>query len=153
MELNPIKVLFDPIEKLINEHGSATILREHISLFKTQLTILKEKFTEAEARIKQLESENKNLKTEKDELTKKIQTYNKTPKPFFHENLLWLPKNINPYCPACYGTDNKLIPMLTVKIQDMINGKIIHKSVFRCSTFPKCKNIAEISNYPEIKKS
>jgi len=38
--------------------------------------------------------------------------------------------------------------MITVQIQDMVNDNIIHKSVFRCSTFPKCKHIAEISQHP-----
>ena len=51
------KNLFAPIEKLITEHGSASILREHINL-------LKEKFS-------LLEKENSSLKEEKEILSKK----------------------------------------------------------------------------------
>lgn len=145
--------LLDLFNDLIVEHGSAVVQGKHIAMFRDQLTILDKKLLESESRIKQLESENKYLKTEKDELIKKIEIYNETPKPFFHANLLWLPNDPNPYCPACYGTDNKLVYMATVQIQDIINDNIIHKSVFTCSTSPKCKNMVEISSNPKLKST
>ncbi len=143
--------LSDLFNKLIIEHGSAVVQGKHIAMFRDELTILDKKLLESESRIKQLESENKNLRAEKDELTNIIQLNNEASKPFFHANLLWLPNDPNPYCPACYGTDNKLVYMTTVQIQDMINDNIIHKSVFVCSTSPKCKNMAEISSNPKLK--
>lgn len=84
MKLNPITALFDPIEKLINEHGSAAILRDHVALFRDQLAILKEKFTVLETENKTLKTENQNLKTENKQLKKKIETYEKSN----HDNLL-----------------------------------------------------------------
>jgi len=49
--------LFAPIERLINEHGSAALLREQIALIKA-------KGAEQEARNAQLEHENKALKAQ-----------------------------------------------------------------------------------------
>ena len=42
MMKNPLSVLFAPIEKLIIEHGSATIQAKHIAMLKDELAILKE---------------------------------------------------------------------------------------------------------------
>jgi FtsZ-binding cell division protein ZapB len=78
MKLNPIMALFDPLERLINEHGSAAILRDHVALFKDQLVILKEKFTNLETEKHSFETENQNLKTENAILKNKIQTYEKS---------------------------------------------------------------------------
>ena len=72
--MNLITALFDPLEKLINEHGSAAILRDHIALFKDQLAILKEKFADLEAEKKNLDTENQKLRTENATLKKKIQS-------------------------------------------------------------------------------
>lgn len=62
--------IFEGFEKLINEHGSAAILREHLLLLKTQFAIL-----EKENAV--LKYENQNLKTENDNLKKKIRDYEK----------------------------------------------------------------------------
>lgn len=49
--------LLDGIEKLINEHGSAVILKERIALANDKYSALEIKLSEAELRIKELESE------------------------------------------------------------------------------------------------
>lgn len=49
--------LFEPLERLINEHGSATILRE-------QLALVKAKALDQETRNADLEAENKQMKAE-----------------------------------------------------------------------------------------
>lgn len=49
-----IEQLIAPLEKLINEHGSATLLREHLSLVKA-------KAAEQERRNDELEMQNKEL--------------------------------------------------------------------------------------------
>lgn len=54
--------LLDGIEKLINEHGSATILKERIALAKDQYDALETKFEASALRVTQLESENKTLR-------------------------------------------------------------------------------------------
>ena len=70
MNLNPITALSGQLQKLITEHGSASILRDHLALFKDQVMVLEKK-----AGV--LESENAILKAENDELKKKIQKYEK----------------------------------------------------------------------------
>jgi regulator of replication initiation timing len=76
--------VFDGFEKLINEHGSAAILRDHLSLMKTQFAVLERENTklttentELKAKIQTLETDNRNLKTENDKLKKKIGDYEK----------------------------------------------------------------------------
>lgn len=41
--------IFSYIEKLITEHGSSTILGEHLALFKSKFSILKDEFSKIEA--------------------------------------------------------------------------------------------------------
>lgn len=78
--MNPVTALFDPLEKLINEHGSASILRDRVELFKDQLSILKEKFTVLETEKKDIEAENLKLKNENIKLKEKIRTYETSPR-------------------------------------------------------------------------
>ena len=66
MTLNPITALSEQLQKLIKEHGSASILRDHLALFKDQVVILEKKAT-------LLQSENVILKTENGKLNSKIQ--------------------------------------------------------------------------------
>jgi len=82
---NPITALFGPIEKLITEHGSATIQSKHIALLKEQLAILKEKFSVLVAEKEKTDAENEKLKTENQtlenenvNLKSKIQDYEKS---------------------------------------------------------------------------
>jgi hypothetical protein len=65
MNLNPITVLSEQLQRLINEHGSAAILRDHLALFKDQVVIIEKKAT-------LLELENSIFKTENSELKTKI---------------------------------------------------------------------------------
>ena len=51
----------DGIEKLINEHGSAVILKERIALASEQYAALERKLTEAERQIQDLEAEKQKL--------------------------------------------------------------------------------------------
>lgn len=54
--------LLDGIEKLINEHGSATILKERIALANDQYAALENKFQASTLRVNELESENRSLR-------------------------------------------------------------------------------------------
>lgn len=60
-------MLLEPLEKLIIEHGSATIQSKHIALLREQLAILDNKFL-------LLTSENEVLKTENEKLKSKNHT-------------------------------------------------------------------------------
>jgi len=85
--------IFEGIEKLINEHGSATILKERLSLAADQYAALERKNAEterraqeaevgkltaevraqnAEMRIKNLEAENRHLRLDNEQLVKEI---------------------------------------------------------------------------------
>lgn len=83
-----IIALFAPIEKLINEHGSAVIQEKHIALLHEQIAILKEKFSIVTSENENLENQKQDLGNQINELTNTIDKY----------------KSIN-RCPRC-GTDN-----------------------------------------------
>lgn len=54
--------LLDGLEKLINEHGSAAILKERIALANDQYAALEKKFQASTLRVSELESENRTLR-------------------------------------------------------------------------------------------
>ena len=56
------------MEELIKEHGSASILRDHVNLLKEQFSISEKKTTSLEARIAKLEAELQNCEEEKKRL-------------------------------------------------------------------------------------
>ncbi|MDO8446410.1 MAG: hypothetical protein Q7T53_09985 [Deltaproteobacteria bacterium] len=95
-----LSTLFDPIEKLITEHGSAAIQEKHIALLREQLTILKDKFSVLEAENHTLKSENQNLETENKQLKKIIDAFHKIP-----------PKK-EYVCPRCHEPAFKLMKQL-----------------------------------------
>ncbi len=69
--------LFDGIEKLITEHGSAAILKERIALAADQYAALEKKLSDAELRAKELESENQRLELDNFKLKEKIRDLEK----------------------------------------------------------------------------
>ena len=66
--------LLDGIEKLINEHGSAAILKERIALANDKYAALERKLLDAESKIKQLESEKQGIEAANIRLQEKIQS-------------------------------------------------------------------------------
>ncbi len=62
----------DSIEKLINEHGSAAILKERISLLNDQHALIEKQAIGLKEQVANLHSENENLKLEKSQLQKQI---------------------------------------------------------------------------------
>ncbi len=82
MSMNPITALSEQLQKLINEHGSAAILRDHLALFKDQVVALEKELVVLTKKNAVLESENSTLKAKTDNLQKgneelrsKIQKY------------------------------------------------------------------------------
>ncbi len=69
MTLNPLTL----IEKLINEHGSAAILRDNLVGLRDQITDLSRQLAIATARIAHLEAENKELQSQLQDVTIKHQ--------------------------------------------------------------------------------
>ena len=101
--------IFDGIEKLINEHGSAVILRNHVALFRDQLSILKEKFSILETENMNLKTENENLKTDNEQLKKKIEIHEKST----HDNLLDKEQILILKCLASLPLDN-MFPLASI---------------------------------------
>jgi hypothetical protein len=86
MNLNPVTALIKQLEKLINEHASAAVLRDHLALFKDQLLILEKENVKLASENsvltttnEKLVSENKNLRIANDELASKIKEYENPP--------------------------------------------------------------------------
>ena len=69
--------LLDGFEKLINEHGSATILRERIALAEDKYSMLQEKNKHLSERNELLESKLKQAEEEIARLSKILETFNK----------------------------------------------------------------------------
>lgn len=88
------------------------------------------------------------LKKENQELQQKLN--DKNLKTIFHENLLWLSDDPNPYCPACHESENKQIHMVKSQYHDIVNNKVIYKPAYKC---PKCKYMAKIVNHPKMENS
>ena len=64
----------DSIEKLINEHGSATILKERISLLNDQHAFVEKQAAALQEQVTHLQSENERLKLDKEQLQQQIKT-------------------------------------------------------------------------------
>src|SRR4051794_37269277 len=64
--------LLDGLEKLINEHGSAAILKERIALANDKYAALESKLSDAELKVKQLESEKQSLELDSYKLKEKL---------------------------------------------------------------------------------
>ncbi|MFZ3123392.1 MAG: hypothetical protein WA104_08570 [Thermodesulfovibrionales bacterium] len=85
--------LFENIDKLINERGSANILRERLLLADDKYSALEKKNTEFQSenvilksKIQKLESENQRFKFDNEQLKTQIQNLPKSP--VSHSNLL-----------------------------------------------------------------
>jgi DNA-binding transcriptional ArsR family regulator len=80
MSLNPIVALSEQFQKLINEHGSAAILRDHLAMFKDQVLMLEKEnlrlINESGAykvSEEKLKSDIEHLQKENEKLRSKIQ--------------------------------------------------------------------------------
>ncbi len=71
------------------------------------------KIIEVQQMINDLIEENQELKKEKDELFRKLEVRNLI---MFEQDAYWLKGKRDglegPYCPKCYGTDGKLVPLV-----------------------------------------
>ena len=64
--------LLDGLEKLINEHGSASIMKERIELANDKFAALERRLSESEKRVEQVEREKQTLELETDKLKDKV---------------------------------------------------------------------------------
>lgn len=77
MTLNPITALSEQLQKLINEHGSSTILRDHLALFKDQVVSLEKKNLSLRPNVLDLKSEKGVLQAEIEKLKAIIKNHEK----------------------------------------------------------------------------
>lgn len=100
--------LFSEIERLIVEHGSASVLKEHVSLLRQKLALL-------EAEFLKLEKENSQLKRRVEELSEKL-SFAVTAQEFHEERgALFKRKpgggwHIAVYCPRCKSSASPFPP-------------------------------------------
>jgi len=80
-------IILDQIEKLINEHGSAAILRDHLALFKDQVLSTEAKITDLTNKVQMLDQEKAVLNAKVSQLTKdneelrsKVKQYEEAPR-------------------------------------------------------------------------
>jgi hypothetical protein len=98
--------LFDGFEKLINEHGSAVILKERIALANDKYVALEQKLSVSELRTNNLESENQSLRLDTEKAHAQIRNLEEQLAES-HLNALTLKygvywdKDGNPFCPKC----------------------------------------------------
>lgn len=64
--------IFSEIERLINEHGSAAIMKERLELAKEQYAALEKKLADAEARATKAEADSQRFELESLRLTSKV---------------------------------------------------------------------------------
>ena len=69
--------LLDNIERLINEPGSAVILKEHIARANDKYSALEKEIMELKTKMQIVEKENQRLKLGNEQLAIKIQTFEK----------------------------------------------------------------------------
>ena len=98
--------LLDGLEKLINEHGSAVILKERISLANDQYVILEKKISVLESENERLKFDNEECQKQRRALEEKLSHISTSQEYVEGSGALFkkLPDgswDYTPYCPAC----------------------------------------------------
>jgi len=100
--------LISEIEKLIKEHGSASVLKEHNEFIKSKLAALKEEFSD-------LEKENSKLKERIADLEVKLSSYESS-EGFYEEQGALFKRRLGGgyhnavYCPTCHSSTSPFPP-------------------------------------------
>lgn len=124
--------IFDGIEKLINEHGSAEILGQRLLLAKDQNTVQEKRISELVAQGEKAQTENAALRLQlqqsQDE-NRKLQTQiNESHNTLTFKYSVFWDKDGNPYCPNCQK------PTLQIKWASHLHGQV---HGLKCSCTPK----------------
>lgn len=112
--------LLNGIEKLINEHGSSVILKEHIALANDQYSLL-------ESKVIDLQSENERLRLELEKAQVQIQQLQERINR--HETFqlkfgVYWDNDDNPYCPKCKTPTSRVV--WTKYINRQVQGWQVH---------------------------
>jgi hypothetical protein len=134
--------LFDGLEKLINEHASAAVLRDHVALLKSQLSKFESDASVLQSEKLEFQIKLKTLQAEVDHLRAEIKKH-KQPANQFHEfsGVLWkrTEKGFErvPYCPECSNHP--------IMFGQPPHPLILDPHMWQCS---KCNFIATFSGRP-----
>lgn len=98
--------LLDGFEKLINEHGSAAILKERIELANDKYSVLEQKTIALEQQIAIFDGENTTLSSTLEEAKNEIKSLKEIIEELDSNTLslkygIYWDKNGNPFCPKC----------------------------------------------------
>ena len=136
--------LLDGFEKLINEHGSAAILKERIALANDKFAILESENTQLKVKVSILEAENAALKLDNEESQKQRRALEEKlshisiPQEYVEEAGALFKRRPNgewdytPYCPTC-----KTAMAQPKRDQPFVCGK---KSCGQLASFSKLNN-------------
>lgn len=105
--------VIDLFEKLINEHGSSIILRDHLAFLRDQFAALEKKLAICMEERTKLKAENENIKAKIDVLERKQKTGPKI-------------------CPNCGEEKGKLIKTIPDPIFGDLGGLISHYKCENC---------------------
>ncbi|CAB1065507.1 hypothetical protein D1BOALGB6SA_10304 [Olavius sp. associated proteobacterium Delta 1] len=96
--------LVDLINKLITEHGSADILRDHLELIREKVKVLEKENTELKAHKEATEKKIEALSSDLNALRRNEQ------KPKMKWGCLVFDEDNTLYCPSCFYKEGKKIP-------------------------------------------
>lgn len=94
--------ILSEFEKLINEHGSAVILKEHLALFQSKFGLLKDEFSnlekknsELKARVAELEAQLSSTLKAEEYVEERGALFKRRPDGGYHNAV---------YCPRCHSS-------------------------------------------------
>ena len=118
--------LLDGLEKLINEHGSAAILKERIALFNEQHARVQQLVITLQEQISILNRENERLKLDNSQLQKQIEDYENT-----------LAHKSNPRGYVCDHCGSPLLKRIGSRPDPMFFQVGIKQAIFSCNSCGK----------------
>ena len=107
---NPITALSNQIHKLIIEHGSSSILRDHLSMFKDQVVILEKQFDSLSSDNETLKSEKQRLGQENQELRSEIEQHKQPADYEMKLGCVTFHGDETLYCPKCFFDKSRKVP-------------------------------------------
>lgn len=128
--------LLDGIEKLINEHGSAVILKERIALANDKYAALEQKLADSELRAKNLESDNQTLRSDLQEAKVEIQNLKKLSEKSHSDHLEEVKEKILALLASQDAFENNIVQTLGISaqvakfhLQDLSEMEFIYRSL------------------------
>jgi len=144
MSLNPITALSEQLQKLINEHGSAAILRDHLALFKDQVLLLEKEnlrlsneTSTYKINEEKFNSDIEHLKKENEILLSKIQKYEQPTEQASHGDfleeikvniLIFMSKYEETYAQNIASTLNISLPVAQFHLEELQDADMVNAS-------------------------